>query len=175
MAAQEQQLYIPNTIFPFDEFRDLTVKNIYQLFDMNTNQEHLSLDFFIHNTDHGLEHEYNVYTKAVEIAKYYTQLTGKEVRMHLLYPMAICHDAMRSVIYGEEDNHKTRKEYRNDRNHERYGAKLFDKIYHISQEKGLNRSLTQSERDDITEYLINHDYFSKQLNGVRYHEPQSIE
>ena len=46
----------------------------------------------------------------------------------MIYPMAIVHDAMRSLQYEYTDPMKARKEKRNDRNHERYGAFLFEKI-----------------------------------------------
>ena len=167
---------IPQDTLSYEQFSQITWDNIAQLFDMSWADEQMSLDFFVHNTDHGLEHEYFVYTRALQIARDYEQHKWVVLRKHLLYPMAICHDAMRSVKYNDLDIHKIRKEKRNDRNHERYGALLFEKIYQKSQQLNpSNMLLTQDEQSDITDYLYNHDYFSQQLNGKRYHEPKSIE
>ena len=138
---------IPQDTLSYEQFSQITWDNIAQLFDMSWADEQMSLDFFAHNTDHGLEHEYFVYTRALQIARDY-----------------------------DLDIRKIRKEKRNDRNHERDGALLFEKIYQKSQQLNpSNMLLTQDEQSDITDYLYNHDYFSQQLNGKRYHEPKSIE
>ena len=93
----------------------------------------------------------------------------------MIYPMAIIHDAMRSIQYDEMDTQKARKEKRNDRNHEKYGAFLFEKMIKTLSEKQIWIKLMDEEQEEIKEYLINHDYFSQQLNGWRFHEPSSKE
>jgi lipoprotein NlpI len=92
--------------------------------------------------------------------------------------MSIFHDAMRSVQYDESDPQKIRKEKRNDKNHEKYGAVLFEKLIEkIQSQNDLKKHIqfSSEEKEDISEYLINHDFFSEQLNGKRFHEPKSKE
>lgn len=172
---KQKQLYQPEQLQSYEQFKEGTVSNIETIFDMNTKSQELSLQNFLENTDHGLEHEYNVYQKAIQIAERYEQETGKKIRRHMIYPMAIVHDAMRSLKYEDIDFTKVRKEKRNDRNHERYGAYLFDKMVQSLEKKDIILNLSKEEQEEIKEYLINHDYFSQQLNGGRFHEPQSLE
>lgn len=93
----------------------------------------------------------------------------------MIYPMAIVHDAMRSIQYEDTDPTKARKEKRNDRNHEKYGAFLFKKILQSLEKKDIILNLSEQEQQEIQEYLINHDYFSQQLNGGRFSEPKTLE
>lgn len=170
-----KRLYQPEELQTYQEFQEGTVSNIEAIFAMDTKSEELSLENFLNNTDHGLEHEYNVYQKAIQIAERYEKETEQPIRKHMIYPMAIVHDAMRSLQYEANDRMKARKEKRNDRNHERYGAFLFEKIIQSWQAKNVFLNLSREEQQEIKEYLINHDYFSQQLNGGRFHEPKSLE
>ena len=169
------KLYQPESLQLYHHFKQGTVANIKAIFEMDTKSQELSLENFLENTDHGLEHEYNVYQKAIEIADHYEKKTWKKIRKHMIYPMAIVHDAMRSLQYEYTDPMKARKEKRNDRNHERYGAFLFEKIIQSWRQKNIFVNLSREEQQEIKEYLINHDYFSQQLNGGRFREPQTLE
>lgn len=189
---QPKQLYQPEQLQSYEQFTEGTVSNIKTVFDMDTKSQELSLQNFLENKDHGLEHEYNVYQKAIQIAERYEKETEKEIRKHMIYPMAIVHDSMRSIQYDLSDLHwgiswdeikeqeernkqKTRREKRNDRNHERYGAFLFEKMLQSLEKKDIFVNLSEEEQQEIKEYLINHDYLSQQLNGGRFHEPKTIE
>ena len=170
-----KKLYQPQEWQSYDQFKQGTVENIYSLFDVQSKSDVMTLQNFLENTDHGLEHEYNVYQKAIEITDRYEQQTDTQVRKHMLYPMAIVHDAMRSLQYSPTDKQKARKEKRNDRNHEKYGAFLFEKMIQSWKQRDIFINLSEQEQAEIKEYLINHDYFSEQLNGGRFHELTSIE
>lgn len=189
---QPKQLYQPEQLQSYEEFTEGTISNIEAVFDMDTKSQELSLQNFLENKDHGLEHEYNVYQKAIQIAERYEKETWKKIRTHMIYPMAIVHDSMRSIQYDLSDlhggiswdvtteeeykeNQKARREKRNDRNHERYGAFLFEKILQSLKKKDIFINLSSEEQEEIKEYLINHDYLSQQLNGGRFHEPKTIE
>ena len=172
---QLKTLYQPQEWQSYEQFKQGTVENIHNLFDIESKSDVMTLQKFLENTDHGLEHEYNVYQKAIEITDRYEEETGNLVRKHMIYPMAIVHDAMRSLQYSETDRQKARKEKRNDRNHEKYGAFLFEKMIQSGEKKNVFVDLSKEEQAEIKEYLINHDYFSEQLNGGRFHEPTSIE
>ena len=171
MELENTSIIVPQQTLSYDEFTKITQSNIEQVFGMKSIDEQMSRDFFVHNSDHGLEHEYNVYTRAIQIAQDYEYITWSTLRMHLLYPMAICHDAMRSIKYPESDPQKLRKEKRNDTNHQRYGALFYKKIMH----NNLSISISDNDQTDTVDYLYNHDFFSHQLNGKRYREPASIE
>lgn len=170
-----KKLYQPQEWQSYDQFKQGTVENIHNLFDIYSKSDVMTLQNFLENTDHGLEHEYNVYQKAIEIIDRYEQKTWKKIRKHMIYPMAIVHDAMRSLQYDPMDKQKARKEKRNDRNHEKYGAFLFEKMIQSWNQRDVFINLSEQEQAEIKEYLINHDYFSEQLNGGRFHEPTSIE
>ena len=69
------KLYQPESLQLYHHFKQGTVANIKAIFEMDTKSQELSLENFLENTDHGLEHEYNVYQKAIEIADRYEQKT----------------------------------------------------------------------------------------------------
>ena len=58
-----------------EEFTEGTESNIEAVFDMDTKSQERSLQNFLENKDHGLEHEYNVYQKAIQIAERYEKET----------------------------------------------------------------------------------------------------
>lgn len=70
---QQKELYQPVGLQSYEEFKQGTVENIHDIFDMDTKSQELSFQNFLENTDHGLEHEYNVYQKAIEIADRYEE------------------------------------------------------------------------------------------------------
>ena len=125
-------------------------------------------EVFMENLDHGLEHTYNVYQKALEIADKIEEETKENINRSLIYIMAAMHDAGRFHISSNKD-----KQDKCEKQHNKCGVaqiKLFQKRL-----RQRWYELDDSQVQDITNYIQNHDYLTERLDGSTLKEPESLE
>lgn len=184
--AKDIILY-PDTKNPtLENFAEISRQNLLALFEDNFTAGNaniaasakLSLEEFEGNKDHGMEHEFNVYKKSLEIADHIEKETWEKTDRQLLYIMVLAHDAARSIVYPDSQKSKAqeaklRRQKRNDRNHEKYWRLIVKKrLYHLKKQ---GYTISPEDEAKLEDYLVNHDFFSEQLNGWRFKEPGSLE
>lgn len=152
---------------------DLFAENLVPTEDPSTSSARLTLEEFERNTDHGMEHEYNVYKRSLEIALEIESETGEVADRKLLYIMALAHDSARSIVYPDATLGKLVRQKRNDKNHEQLGWRIVKRRIQLLKSKGYE--VSPEDEAKLQDYLPNHDFFSKQLNGARFQEPSSLE
>lgn len=117
-----------------------------------------AFDTFVANKDHGLEHTFNVWMKAIEIASRITEETDKVC----LYIMAICHDMGRFRLPTIDENHENyqkqiKRQERSESYHARYGVAQIRKGW-LSIKNKIEVDIKWEIRyKKIKHYILNHD------------------
>lgn len=137
------------------------------------------MNLFLENDDHGVEHIYNVFKKAQEIADKMEQ-AGEIVDRDILYVMIALHDSGRFHVEAPDTTddekqmkRKERKAKRADSKHELYGVAQLK--FGLAKLKAKGVAIDPATIRKIQEYVYNHDYMTPQLNGDKFHEPSSLE
>lgn len=164
-----------NTIaFPenrnFDEYKNVTEENVREVFDMQGWDDSMpeSFEVFLENMDHGIEHTYNVYTKALDIADTIEERTWEEIDRDMLYIMAIMHDSWRFHLSDNET-----KQNKCESKHNKCGVaqiRLFQKRL-----KNKWVDLSEEKVSSIMDYIYNHDFLNDRLDWASLKEPDSLE
>lgn len=154
----------------FQEYKETTIKNLKNILDISQADESLpeSFEVFLENTDHGIEHTYNVYKKALEIAEILENKTWENVDKDLLYIMAVMHDSWRFHL---SDNKKKQEKCEKEHN------KCWTAQIRLFQKKLKNKGVefSQEKVKAIIDYIYNHDFFNERLDGKFLKEPNSLE
>lgn len=175
----------------YEAYTETTARNLLMLFDdhlqtdidphtstpLHVDSAWLSAQEFSTNKDHGMEHAYNVFKESLRIAHIIEAETWASVDYQLLYIMSLAHDAARSIVYPEDVEtstpNKSRREKRNDKKHEYFWWIIVRN--RIARLRKHNVFVSPDDDAKLKDYLINHDFFSQQLNGKRFQEPYSLE
>lgn len=177
-----QIVTIPSSTLWLEQFRDITAKNVKEIFEFDEKDSNKSywLQQFLENSDHGAEHVYNVYKKADEIAQKIEE-TGEKIDHDLLYIMIALHDSgrfhMEAPIDWESDDEQKRKSNKAkkaDKRHELYGVSQFR--FALAKMKKRWIEVDPNIIDKVVDYVYNHDFMSEKLSWKgRFHEPLSLE
>jgi hypothetical protein len=114
----------------FNSFVFTTKQNLMDVYDIGSDSSKLiPFDIFSKNIDHGAKHVFNVYKKALEIAREVERQLGVEVNKTLLYIMSVYHDSARFrepiILDQDSDNQiqaKQKKKVKAERDHARHGV-----------------------------------------------------
>jgi HD superfamily phosphodiesterase len=127
----------------------------------------------LENGDHGAEHTYKVYQKALAIAEQVQVETEVPADKALLYIMSGMHDSGRFHFSepGEDGKQTPRQEAKRKKAEQRHA------LYGVAQIRLASKhiSLTAEEKAKIEDYIYNHDFFNTRLDGKKYQEPYSLE
>lgn len=177
MSHIEIHIPIPQSSCNYDEFSRTVKDTIISLFNLDTPEKRISLEFFENNQDHGLLHVYTVWKKALYIADTIEDETGEQVDRTILYVMILAHDSWRSHRYLVDDRTSkekiSHKHKTNDRKHPLYWTAQVRLAVRKLQEKGM--VVDPSKLRDVYDYVYNHDYLNDNLSGGRYKKPRSLE
>jgi hypothetical protein len=164
-----------------ESFKDTARENLFAVYDLSDDpSKQIPFNEFLENADHGLEHIYHVYHKALQIADEVEQKENVTVDKTLLYVMSAMHDSgrFRTPIINLDDTeqqqqakHKKRKKAESD--HPLYGKAQILLAKRRLKEKWI--IFPSDQREKIEDYLLNHDFFSDRMDGQRHKEPQSLE
>lgn len=178
----ENIISIPPSNFGLEYFSMTTKNNLQHILGVDSDglQQEYGIQQFLDNHDHGVEHVYNVYKKAHEIAGIVHEKTGKNIDENLLYIMIALHDSwrfhMEAPVAWESEKEQKRKQHKAkkaDSKHEFYGTSLLRFFVRKLEKKWVQVDPAIVEK--IREYVYNHDYMTPELNGDRFHEPSSLE
>lgn len=165
----------------FNSFVSTTKQNLIDTYNIDSDSYKLiPFDIFAENIDHGAKHVFNVYKKALSIAKEVERQLGIEVNKALLYIMSVYHDSgrFREPIISDQDTEKQiqakqRKKIKSEREHARYGVAQI-KLW-ISKLKDKGVEINEEDQKKIENYILNHDFFNTRLDWTKYQEPYSLE
>lgn len=174
-------IIVPPRITSLDGFKHIIAHTVMDVFDIDQmSDKAYPLWQFLKNDDHGAEHVYNVYQKALDIADEVELKTNLKVRRDVLYVMIALHDSGRFHMCrpNESDSPaqiatKQKKEAIADSRHALYGQAQLRLALAKLAEKGI--AIDPQIIEDINNYIYNHDYMTPMLNGDRYTEPSTIE
>lgn len=186
MSVESQKkdwLKIPQATDDLETYKQYAKDNMVSVFQLDDFLKQIPLAWFLENTDHGAEHTYNVYKKALEIAQRVEQETDVSVDKTLLYIMSGMHDSGRfrlpiikegdAVISPKRTEAKENKRKKAEKQHARYGVAQV-KLW-IKKLKNENIIVSEEDQHKIEDYIFNHDFFNARLDGENYCEPKSIE
>jgi len=112
----------------FKNFVSTTKLNLIDIYNIDPDSSKLiPFDIFSKNIDHGAKHVFNVYKKALEIAKEVERQLGVKVNKTLLYIMSVYHDSarFREPVISDQDTDnqiqaKQKKKVESEREHASY-------------------------------------------------------
>lgn len=174
-------LKIPEVNDDLDIYKKYARDNVLSVFALSDDMlKHVPMEWFLENSDHGAEHTYNVFKKALEIAELVEKESDISIDKTLLYIMSAMHDSwrFRLSMHKEDDTpaqHQAKEQKRKkaEREHARYGVAQVKLWVKKLKEKKIELSLEEQQK--IEEYILNHDFFNERLDGDKYYEPKSIE
>ncbi|MFA7284905.1 MAG: hypothetical protein WC004_03725, partial [Candidatus Absconditabacterales bacterium] len=168
---------IPHQDEKLPGFKRIVAQTVRDVFGIEQEDERAyPLQQFLDNDDHGAEHVYNVYQKALDIADAVEIKTKLKVRRDVLYVMIALHDSGRFHTSKPDPQDtpaqiaiKKKKEDIADSRHALYGQAQL----RLALEKLADKGITIDPQiiQDINNYIYNHDYMTPMLNGDRYTEP----
>lgn len=179
-SKKKDFLKIPQATDNLETYKKYARDNVISVFQLDDFFKYIPLEWFLENTDHGAEHTYNVFKKALEIAEIVEKENKISIDKTLVYIMSGMHDSgrFRLPMFKEDDTlkqqeAKQQKRKKAEREHARYGVAQV-KLW-IKKLKDKNIILSQEDQKKIEDYILNHDFFNARLDGQTYHEPMSIE
>ena len=123
---------------------------------------------FLDNQDHWIEHTFNVYKKALEIADIYTKKTWVTIDLDTIYIMSVMHDAWRFHF-----SKNSIKQEKCERHHNECWAAQLRLFRKRLLQKWIN--VSDEKYNSILDYILNHDYMTERLDWKYLKEPKSIE
>lgn len=165
----------------FNSFVSTTKKNLMDIYNIDSDSSKLiPFDIFSKNIDHWAKHVFNVYKKALEIAKEVERQLGVKVNKTLLYIMSIYHDSarFREPIMSDQDTDdqiqaKQRKKVKSEREHASYWVAQVKLWFIKLKEKWIE--ISEEDKNKIEDYILNHDFINERLDWSKYQEPSSLE
>lgn len=172
---------VPHQDEKLSGFKRIVAQTVRDIFGIEQEDERAyPLQQFLDNDDHGAEHVYNVYQKALDIADAVELKTKTKVRRDVLYVMIALHDSGRFHMPKPDESDspkqaaiKQKKAAVADSRHALYGMAQLRFALSKLASKGI--TIDPQVIQDINNYIYNHDYMTPMLNGDRYTEPYSIE
>lgn len=153
----------------FEEYVETTKTNLKEILNQSSDTSFPeSFEIFLENLDHGIQHTYNVYKKALEIADILEEESGEKANKALIYVMAVMHDSGRFHL---SDNHS--KQDKCERQHNKCWVaqiRLFQKRL-----RSKWYDLDEWQISSIMDYIYNHDYMTERLDWTKLKEPDSLE